>query len=367
MRVVVDGIIYQLQPTGGISRIFSEILPRMCNLDPSLRINLFTEGRLLQEVPRHTLITHRRIPSVSVGRGLLRLLSIGGGKGKIWHPTYYSMPESWKGQTVITVADLIYELFPDLFSGPDCDRFREQRRRCISRAEAVICISDATREDLLRIFGIDPGSVHVVPLACSDIFRETVKADDDLKLPTKRPFFLYVGTRSHYKNFDLLLDSYGAWEGRNETDLVVVGPAWSESEIRRLAALGLRHKVHLLTGAGDMDLCRLYNRAAALVYPSRYEGFGIPLLEAMACGCPVIASRIPSTVEVGGGCPLLFDPARPEELLMAFDQILSEGRGSVRTRAGLLRSRSYSWERTAEGTLEVYRSFFPEHADTAQI
>jgi alpha-1,3-rhamnosyl/mannosyltransferase len=102
----------------------------------------------------------------------------------------------------------------------------------------------------------------------------------------------------------------------------------------------------------------LYNQAAAFVHPSLYEGFGIPLLEAMACGCPVVASRIPTTREVAGDCPIYFDPMQPDELITALDVALAEGRNSERVRRGLEWVKQYSWDRTARETLQVYRALF---------
>jgi alpha-1,3-rhamnosyl/mannosyltransferase len=103
-------------------------------------------------------------------------------------------------------------------------------------------------------------------------------------------------------------------------------------------------------------LLRLYNQAVALVYPSLYEGFGIPLLEAMACGCPVIASRIPSTVEVAGEQPIYFEPVHLESLLAAFDLALAEGRNSERVRTGLEHAQDFSWDKTSSQVLEVYHA-----------
>ena len=114
--------------------------------------------------------------------------------------------------------------------------------------------------------------------------------------------------------------------------------------------------MHLLTGIADEELAWLYNQAVALVHPSLYEGFGIPLLEAMACGCPVVASRIPSTVEVAGDIPLYFEPAEPESLPAALDAICSEDGDSKRVKLGLEHVKQYSWDRTARETLEVYRA-----------
>ena len=370
LEVIVDGIIYQGLSNGGISRLFSEILPRMCGMDDSLYITLLTDGKLRQPLPEHGRIIHRVIPPVkrylrpgrvwkpvvAAATQFVLQLWFGRGEGRIWHSTYYTMPKKWDGPSIVTVADMIYERFPDLFSGPSNDRFRKEKWRCVLAADAVLCISDTTRQDVQRFYGIGSDRIHVVRLACSDIFRQLEQRDDGFQTPIRQPFFLYVGPRLHYKNFDGFLKAYSKWPGRKEMVLLVVGRAWSADEKKRLVKLGILDRVHLLTDVDDETLCRLYNHAAAFVYPSLYEGFGIPILEAMACGCPVIASRIPSTIEVAGKCPIYFEPTEVDDLLTAFDVALSEGRNSDRVQAGLERVKQYSWDRTARQILEVYRA-----------
>ena len=368
LEVVVDGIIYQKQSHGGISRLYSEILPRMCELDDSLHITLLTKGTLKQALPEHAHITHRVVPSArrhwrprrfwglvtpSVRRFEHRLRAKRS-KDQIWHSTYYTLPEHWGGRQVVTVVDMIHERFADLLNGPGCDQFREQKRHCVQEADAVICISETTGQDVQHFYGLDSDSLHVVPLACSDVFRQLGQGESGLEMPTREPFLLYVGTRSHHKNFDKLLQAYSVWKHKKHVPLTIVGPHWSAGEEQRLADLGIRDRVHLSTDVDDEGLCQLYNQATAFVYPSLYEGFGIPLLESMACGCPIVASRIPSTVEVAGECSIYFGPTDVKDILIALDAVLSEGRNSERVQAGLKHVRRYSWERTARQTLEVY-------------
>lgn len=371
MKVVVDGIFYQFHSHSGISRLHSEILPRMCDADDLLHITLLTEGRKLrQSLPEHERVIHRAIPLahrylrpgrvwkpvVPMFRRFVRRLYVGRGEGQIWHSMCYTLPGPWDGLQVVTVLDMIHERFPDLFSGPKNDQVREMKRRCIREADAVICISETTRQDVWRFYGLESDSIHVVPLAGSDVFRQLEQGDDDeLGMPTKQPFLLYVGARFHYKNFEGLIQAYSIWAHRREVTLAVVGKTWSADEERRLVKLGIRDCVHLLTDVDDEQLCQLYNRAAAFVYPSLYEGFGIPLLEAMACGCPVIASRIPSTIEVAGKCPIYFEARSVEALVHAFDVALGESMNSERVRVGIERVKRYSWDKTAAQTLDVYR------------
>lgn len=369
MEVIVDGIIYQLQSNGGISRLFSEILPRMCVIDDSLHLILLTQGQLKQPLPVHPHITHRCVPRLELylrlGRLWKSILPIAenlvlklcsGLAGKtVWHSTYYTLPEEWNGFSIVTVADMIYERFSDLFNRPSDEQFREQKRHCIQQADAVICISETTRQDVEDFYNLDSKPIYVVPLACSDVFGALEQHQETYQMPNRQPFLLYVGLRVHYKNFDKLIQAYSVWSPRKDVALVVVGKSWSFDEEKRLVELGIQDRVHLLTKVDDETLCYLYNQAVAFIYPSLYEGFGIPLLEAMACGCPIVASRIPSTIEVAGECPIYFEPAEVDDLLNAFDVALSEGRNSRRIQMGLKRVKSYSWDKTAALTLGAYR------------
>jgi glycosyltransferase involved in cell wall biosynthesis len=282
---------------------------------------------------------------------------IGGGKDKIWHSTYYTTPEKWSGYSVVTVHDMVFDLFPQFYSGPSFDLFRQRKRFSVQRADAVICVSDTTRRDVLRFYELDADKVHVVPNACSDIFRRLDSTDFPASIQIKQPFLLYIGNRARYKNFDVLAKAYSLWHRRKEVALVLVGgrPV-SVGEQQLMEKLAIANQVKVLRDIDDETLCCLYNRALAFVYPSLYEGFGMPLLEAMVCGCPIIASRIPSTIEVAGDCPIYFDPSEEDDLLNALDTALSEGRNSERIQAGLERVKSYSWDKTAAQTLKIYRS-----------
>jgi glycosyltransferase involved in cell wall biosynthesis len=370
-QVVVDGAIFQSQARGGISRLFSEILPRMCEMDDSLHISLLTQGRLMQSLPEHRHIEHRSVPAFErylrpncvwqsvlprIKRFMYNLWT-GTGEGKIWHSTYYTMPEKWVGYSVATVHDMVFELFPQFYSGPNFDLFRQRKRLSVQRADAVICVSDTTRQDVLRLYELDADKVHVVHNACSDIFRRLDGTEVPASSQIEQPFLLYIGNRARYKNFDVLAKAYSLWHRRKEVALVLVGgKSFSESEQQLMEKLAIAKQVKLLSNIDDETLCCLYNRALAFVYPSIYEGFGMPLLEAMACGCPIIASCIPSTVEVAGNSPIYFDPSEEDNLLNALDTALSEGRNSERIQAGLERVKFYSWDKTAAQTLEVYRS-----------
>lgn len=364
MNLLVDGIIFQNQTQGGISRIYSEILPRMSDIESELSVELLTSGVLKQPVPVHEQIRHARFLSLErlfPGRWFYRfrrkirafsqLYKLSGHDGYIWHSTYFTRPLYWHGPIVLTLPDMLYEQFPELFSRPIDQAIREHRRNCIQEADAIICITHSTRNDLLNYYDIPLEKLHVVHLACNDIFQQLPIG----KNRREKPFLLYVGGRQHYKNFQRLLQAYATWEMRQEINLLVVGAPWTSKEKELLAQLDLNLHVELMSGVSDNKLSLLYNEAAAFVYPSLYEGFGLPLLEAMSCGCPVVASRIPSSVEVAADSAFYFDPENNDDMQSALSAALSCGRGSEKVHRGLKRASLFSWDKCAIQTLAVYR------------
>lgn len=372
MRIVCDGVIYGTiyGTNGGVSRLYRELLPRLCEMDESVRIRLLLSDVAKGSLPAHPRILKRAIPQVvkyvrprrlwgSFIPQLQQLVSqmcFGSGKGSIWHSTYYTRPGRWKGTSVVIVYDMIHELFPELFNSGACDEFRKQKRLCVEEASAVLCITDATRQDLCNIYGIEPAKISIIPLGCKETFQKLSEVELSVCPEIREPFFLYIGTRSYHKNFAGLLEAYGSWSGKNDVRLVVAGRAWSPEEEIKLAELGIQDRVCCLRNVDDLVLCQLFNQAVAFVYPSIYEGFGIPLLEAMASGCPVIASRIPSTIEVAADYPIFFDPTSKEELISAFELALADGRNPSRIGQGLRRVKHFSWNNTASQVLRVYKS-----------
>ncbi|MGZ9224605.1 MAG: glycosyltransferase family 4 protein [Anaerolineales bacterium] len=367
LQVILEGKIFEEQQIGGISRIYHEILPRICTMDERISFSIPTFGQLMQSVPHHPQIT-RYSSGVQIYRLLrpqtvfwhvqdylrakLQISSIHLNKNTIWHATYFQLPAWWAGPKVTTVYDLIHEKFPHNFNKNYDNMLRKRKERAVFAADKVICISESVRSEIIEMYDLPQERVVAIPLACGDNFRQMSKEEISSDFRVDRPFILYVGMRQHYKNFKTLLRAYAAWPRRNQVALLVVGDPWSEEEHGEIRGAGLESNITFRSGIADEELCALYNQALAFVYPSLAEGFGIPLLEAMACGCPIVASRIPIFMEVARDIPYFFDPSKKDELISALEAACFSEKALDRSDAILA---NYSWERTARATLEIYR------------
>ena len=367
MQLIIDGLIYQRQAVGGVSRIFTEILPRMCEMDSSLEISIITTQELKQPLPTHNNIGQQNLFPVDNYlkpawvwrefdlRSKFINWKIGDGKETIWHSTFFTRLDQWVGKEVLTVHDLISELYPEYFTKYKDEKLRAIKRKCIMSADAVLCVSMNTQKDLIEFYDLPIEKTHVVPNAYNPIFTQNSEYQPITLIPNNKPFLLYVGVRWGYKNFLTLVESYSVWKYRHEVDVIVVGSDWSDEEKEILIQLKLQDNVHLVSNIPDELLVDLYIQALAFVFPSLYEGFGIPLLEAMACGCPIVASRIPTSLEVAGDIPFYFEPTEIDSLLLALDRVYQQDNVDQKVAAGLELVKKYSWDRTARETLSIYK------------
>lgn len=375
MHIVLDGIIFQKSPHGGIARLYREVLPRLCQLDSALHITLFLDGPVESSLPEHEHIVVRRAPAVRrklpVGGALARLLfplrrALGRAwnaqRGRwlddlnesMWWSTYYTLPPTgWRGPQVVFLHDMTHERFPEIFASPQDEAGRRQKADCLRAARLILCNSNATRSDGVSFFPQLAERMVVTPLAHSPFFRplqpdELAAAAPPLLNDLTAPLVLFVGSRAHYKNFLMLFSALVEWpESENPPHLLALGPEWSKEEQSMLRFSPARARFHNIIDPDDATLRYWYNRATVFIYPSLAEGFGIPLLEALACGCPSVVSDLPVFHEVAGDAALYFDPEDPTSIRSALRQSLSEGRPSPRTAAGLVRAQAYSWDATA--------------------
>jgi glycosyltransferase involved in cell wall biosynthesis len=263
---------------------------------------------------------------------------------------------------VLTVHDISYEAHPEYFSVPQRKRMQWLVPGSIRRAAHTLTVSEFTRTQICERYGIAPERVTVTPNGVAGQFRPQAPdvsraAIARFKLP--RPFLLGVGNLQPRKNLERLIKAYAVAARRlGDIDLVLVGQAaWGAQHVAaEIARLNLAGRVHLLGYVSQEQVVGLYNSAVAFVFPSLYEGFGLPVLEAMACGVPVLTSNVSALPEIAGDAALLVDP-------LSVDAI-ADGLARIVTDAGLRRdlilrgherARLYSWERTAQLTADVYR------------
>lgn len=366
MKIIFDNQIFYAQRYGGISRYISELYSRLANnvdFDVSI-IAPFHNNQFL------STLMHRNLKTLCLPMqfsGIERIERIGrrfltpllyelNSNADIIHETYYSLTPIGRARCrLITVYDMIYELFSEDFKS---DQITNAKRAAIARADHVICISESTRQDLVRLFDVDDRKTSVVHLGYS-----LSKYNSPLlpaKLPNSRPFVLYVGGRLGYKNFSMLCLAFSSSSLiKANFDLVVFGGGGlSEDEITYLSKLGIINNVHQISG-DDALLASYYTGATLFVYPSLYEGFGIPPLEAMSFGCPVVCSNTSSIPEVVGNAGLYFDPSDVDSMHEALEALINDEEQTLKlVKLGYERLKNFSWDKCAAETSAIYRNTF---------
>lgn len=360
MKIAFDPQIFTLQKYGGISRYFCSLAGQLADLE-GVNVGIvapFYINAYLEKLPEG-IVAGIKVPKISKTVRAFQLSSLWLARGaiakfapQIVHETYYTAsPVAPKGvRTVVTVYDMINERFPAGF--PPYDRTTELKRLATQRADHVICISESTRNDLLELFDLPEEKVSVVYLG----FDRLTPRPSETK--QRKPYLLYVGIRGGYKNFAGFLRAYASspWLRSNFDVVCFGGGKFSSTEKKLFVDLKLADHQPSQFDGNDIRLAGLYNGAALFVYPSLYEGFGIPPLEAMSLGCPVACSNISSIPEVVGDAVEYFDPKDPESMRIAMELVLnSTARRAELVSNGKLRCMQFSWERCADETLAVYK------------
>ena len=366
MKILYDGQIFDLQQYGGISRYFYELM-RCYAATGELEFELacpYTTNAYLWEAPflkLNTPLTRKRFKGSGLVNNLLARsrnrsaaeTALQAGDYDLFHPTYYDpyfLEHLGEKPFVLTVHDMIHERYPECY--PNADPTAGWKQVLVEHSSHIIADSQSTKNDLIKFCRVKEDKVTVVYLGCS--LAPPATADSAIPLPEK--YLIYVGERSRYKNFTFAVRSLVPLFRENQ-DLQLLcagGGGFDAEELALFADLGLTGRCSQLR-LDDKVLAAAYAGAVALVFPSLCEGFGIPVLEAFACGCPVILSNRTSLPEVGGDAALYFEPECGEELLSQAARLIADN--SLRQEfiiAGRERARAFSWERTAMETLAVY-------------
>ncbi|MEA2521493.1 MAG: hypothetical protein QOI81_1139 [Actinomycetota bacterium] len=276
--------------------------------------------------------------------------------GVIHATNHAAVPPVREGQAlVVTVHDLAFDRYPDLFPREWRLLYRTGMRAAVKRAHGFLVPSRSTADDLIER-GADPARVHVTPLAPSAAERSEDPATAVSRLGIAEPYILFVGTLEPRKNLVRLIRAYRQVAPDVPHTLVLAGSdGWQgadlDNEVNRLGPGGI-----VRTGrVGAEDLDALYRRATAFVYPSLYEGFGLPVVDAMARGVPVVTSDSSSLAEVAGDCAILVDPTDVAEIAEGVHRVLTDRAAAADLAArGLHRAAAYTWEATARATLSAY-------------
>jgi glycosyltransferase involved in cell wall biosynthesis len=374
MKVAFDSQIFCAQRYGGVPRYFCEIAKRIAKnpdvqvtITAPLHINAYLEnvppdivsGFRAPDTARFQSASGRNYPRLAL-RGLGLLMSdwmLRAKQPDIVHETYFSPYRlgSRRARRVLSIYDMIHEKFASCF--PHADKTARYKALAAPRADHVICISESTRRDAIEILGLPPDKASVIYLGF-DLMNTAGARVEELVLPTRGAFLLYVGNRGGYKNFLRLLEAYGtSSQLKMGYELICFGGgAFHADELETMRTLGLDSGQVSQLGGDDQLLAKFYEHASAFVFPSLYEGFGIPPLEAMSHDCPVVCSNTSSIPEVVGDAGEYFDPADTGSMRAAIERVVtSDNHRDLLIAKGRERLKHFSWDRCAIETLDVYR------------
>ncbi len=363
MKILYDHQTFSIQEFGGISRYFYEVISRIKRSNGfSVKLSLLlSNNHYLDETFKY----HRFFPNHKF-KGKVRILSevnkcysiynLKKSDFDVFHPTYYDpyfLKYLNKKPFVLTIHDMIHEKFPNQF--PKKDKTSEYKYLLANKATKIICVSNNTKKDLIEIFKIPEKKIEVIYHGNSLI---PIKINQfSLNLPEK--YILYVGNRNGYKNFEYFIKAISPilLKNRELKVLCAGGSNFTNRERNIFDKLNIKSQVLYFKVSHDDQLSELYKRAVCFVYPSLYEGFGIPILEAFSSGCPVVLSNTSSFPEVAGDAGLYFDPYDEISIKNAIEKIVENKdlREDI-IKKGFERLKLFSWDITAEKTKRVYEN-----------
>lgn len=368
MKIGFDHQAFAMQSYGGISRYVVALATHLKQLQQSIRVVApIHRNRYVRDLPDGTFVGRElnAFPPKS-GRLIARwnraatTCDFKRWKPDLVHETYYAYRSSAPRSTptVVTVHDMTHEKFPESFNR--FDESAAMKRAAVARADHVICISESTKRDLIELLGTPDEKISTVYHGYDDLPNDGPIID----VARERPYLLYVGSRASYKNFSGLLRAVAA-SPRLKRDFCVIafgGGALTGEERSLMARLGLGDDQVLAVRGEDASLGAYYTHARAFVYPSRYEGFGLPPLEAMANDCPVITSNSSSLPEVVANAGVYFSPDDVEQMSHVIESTVYNDATLAELRTlGRERLTHFSWTQCAEDTLNAYRRVLGEH------
>ena len=371
-KILYDHQVFCWQKYGGVSRYLYELATHLDLMD-DVEVKILAIAYVNEYLKgcKSNLVVGFPVPDLRSGQVTKILTKFNHEVSKLWlnkkspdiiHQTFYSFQGlTAKGaRVVVTVHDMTHEKLSQFFKHKDIFNIKDKtslaKQEAVKRADRIICVSENTKKDLIDILDVDPNKISVIyhgySLNCYPI-------NDRLDAHIPQPYILYVGERGGYKNFQRFLQAYAISSQLRENFQIVCfgGGRLASEELSQINSLGLQEgKVFHISGDDEL-LANLYRNASLFVYPSLYEGFGMPLLEAMALYCPVACSNNSCLPEVVGDAAELFNPYEPESMVEAMEKILfSTERSKILVKLGTERVKHFSWQTCAEQTKQVYLS-----------
>lgn len=356
MKIVYYGSIFFQQKFGGISRYYYNLAKSLIEKDIDFKIvsSLYKNNHLKDLNKNYKKgLYFPRYPDLKIIKELFRIsnnLYINKIKPNILHDTYYSDKiNDYKILKVITVYDLIHEKFPNLYGDI------ENKKKFLKNYDLIICISETTKKDLINFYGISEEKIKVIYLSGDHILA--AKPIKDYTKISDRPFFLYVGSREKYKDFLTLLKAFGNSKNlKQDFNLICFGGGkFSSTENSYLNRLNIKDNIFQIEG-GDEILNYLYTNCRVFISTSIYEGFGIPILEAMNCNCPTILSNCETHKEVAKENAIYFEKENIEELKNVLENnVYDDIYLNKISNNGKNHSQIFSWNKCASQTLDAYK------------
>jgi mannosyltransferase len=352
MKVFYDNIVFWLQKSGGISRYWHELASRFL-ADGGTEITFIEqkipcENRFREMLAMKNVVMDAGLP-VKLNRYLPVRAKLGG--GSVFHSSYYRDCTDVQAAKIVTVHDFTYEIY---VKGLKRVVHTAQKRAAVQRADGVICISENTKKDLLRFFPeIDPQKVTVVQNGVGDDFKPSEKSRDEIFASFglgDDKYAVFMGERGGYKNFDTAVKAC-ALSGHF---LLVLGGREVSGEELALLDSALKGRYRIFGYMTNEQIRDIFSAADCLLYPSLYEGFGLPVLEAMRCGCPVVASDCSSLPEAAGDAGVLVDDMTPRGFADAMESIAQNRQ--VIIAKGFAHSAKFSWDRCFSETKAFYET-----------
>jgi len=365
LKILFDHQIFSEQQYGGISRIYSQLFQQfdlIKDIEYDLPILLSNNHYLSQYnnqkhykfSPNYKFKGRRKI--IEYINEKICVKAIKKMKYDIFHPTYfnpYFLNYLNDKPYVLTIHDMVYEVLPQYASKDIADK--KNKKIAALNAQKIISISHNTKKDIIEVLGIEPEKIDVIHHGCSGRIKNNLQAK--LILPEK--YILFVGKRGGYKNLNTLISAIAPiLENQNDIFLVCVGGGkFSDDEIKHMKNFKLERNVILKNFVSENEINTFYSSSLLMVYPSLYEGFGLPILEAYANSTPVALSNSSSLPEIAGDAAVYFDPLDPESIRDSIQKIINDKnlRKSLIKKGGKRLSK-FSWEHTAAKTVQTYKS-----------